>query len=454
MNIFYKIKYFVQAIMLVVLLLLPVQGYSFGGEITSPFSNGRLHPTLGVVRVHEGIDIGIPEGTAVPSAVDGVVDSIGYNAGGYGYFIVINSNRGESILYGHGSGYPLGIVEGAPVKKGQIVFISGNTGASSGAHLHAEYHPNGYRNPVDPVDFYTRAGWNLTGDTSGNTRWDGKVFGGALPNIDMDYTTYFEPSITLVDLGQKVLDVVTNIGKVLSNHIVELLLLILAIDLSWTVIKSLMGQEPLTVETFIPRIIRYGVFIALAKSWDYIVKHVLNKLFIDLASTYTKDTYSQETFLAFDTLFNSVKESIGGYLHLQISGWDVISSFFPFLMQNICVIVVLICCIAISIFMIEKLIRFYMLLGFSIIGIPIRFLPVVSHFGSSMLGATISAVLDLVLTAFIVGLVVLEIQNTGVLPQENTGILLTFTIKIIMLTAFVGRISSQCVRTLGSFRLG
>ena len=71
-----------------------------------------------------------------------------------------------------------------------------------------------------------------------------------------------------------------------------------------------------------------------------------------------------------------------------------------------------------------------------------------------MLGATISAVLDLVLTAFIVGLVVLEIQNTGVLPQENTGILLTFTIKIIMLTAFVGRISSQCVRTLGSFRLG
>ena len=193
---------------------------------------------------------------------------------------------------------------------------------------------------------------------------------------DRDYTTYFEPSITLVDLGQKVLDVVTNIGKVLSNHIVELLLLILAIDLSWTVIKSLMGQEPLTVETFIPRIIRYGVFIALAKSWDYIVKHVLNKLFIDLASTYTKDTYSQETFLAFDTLFNSGKESIGGYLHLQISGWDVISSFFPFLMQNICVIVVLICCIAISIFMIEKLIRFYMLLGFSIIGIPIRFLPV------------------------------------------------------------------------------
>ena len=75
---------------------------------------------------------------------DGVVDSIGYNAGGYGYFIVINSNRGESILYGHGSGYPLGIVEGAPVKKGQIVFISGNTGASSGAHLHAEYHPVSY----------------------------------------------------------------------------------------------------------------------------------------------------------------------------------------------------------------------------------------------------------------------------------------------------------------------
>jgi murein DD-endopeptidase MepM/ murein hydrolase activator NlpD len=108
------------------------------GPITSPFG-----PRWG--RLHAGMDIGVPVGTPVRAADGGRVIVRGWT-GGYGNFVCIQHTRTLSTCYGHLSRYATS--KGAQVRRGEVVAYSGNTGASSGPHLHFETRVNG--KPVDP----------------------------------------------------------------------------------------------------------------------------------------------------------------------------------------------------------------------------------------------------------------------------------------------------------------
>lgn len=107
--------------------------WPIGATLTSPFG-----PRWG--RMHEGIDLGAAEGTPIQAATSGTVIMAGYN-GGYGNYTCIDHGGGLSSCYAHQS--TIGVNVGQEVSQGDIIGEVGNTGASTGAHLHFETRING-----------------------------------------------------------------------------------------------------------------------------------------------------------------------------------------------------------------------------------------------------------------------------------------------------------------------
>ena len=115
--------------------------------ITSNFG-WRIHPIYGTRRLHAGTDFGVDEGTPVHAADGGVVVEAGW-VSGYGYTVVIDHGNGMSTLYAHNS--DVAVSPGQTVSKGQVVSYSGNTGGTTGPHLHFEVRING--EPTDPMGY-------------------------------------------------------------------------------------------------------------------------------------------------------------------------------------------------------------------------------------------------------------------------------------------------------------
>jgi murein DD-endopeptidase MepM/ murein hydrolase activator NlpD len=103
--------------------------------------------------MHEGIDISVPEGTPVRAAQAGNVILAAYT-GGYGNYTCVDHGGGVSSCYGHQSSYA--VSAGDSVAQGEVIGYSGNTGSSTGPHLHFEIHVGGQ--PVDPRAFLARHG--------------------------------------------------------------------------------------------------------------------------------------------------------------------------------------------------------------------------------------------------------------------------------------------------------
>ncbi len=118
----------------------PVQGMFLKyplkwSRISSPFSSRRLHPILNEYRAHNGIDYAAPVGTPVWSVANGKAIYVGQK-GGYGKTVVIQHKNGYLTKYAHLKGYAHGVRRGDYIKQGQIVGYVGNTGLSTGPHLH------------------------------------------------------------------------------------------------------------------------------------------------------------------------------------------------------------------------------------------------------------------------------------------------------------------------------
>jgi murein DD-endopeptidase MepM/ murein hydrolase activator NlpD len=112
----------------------------------------RIHPILHVRLMHEGLDIVANAGTSVHATGDGVVSYVG-REGGYGNVVEIDHGFGYTTLYGHLL-KPL-VPVGQKVKRGQVIALSGNTGLSTGPHLHYEVRKNGVH--VDPSEYFFSA---------------------------------------------------------------------------------------------------------------------------------------------------------------------------------------------------------------------------------------------------------------------------------------------------------
>lgn len=146
-------------------------------ETFERLTNGYIPPTLGrpdffrpvpgiitslygwrprFQRMHHGIDLSLQVGDTVRAALNGTVEKIAYDHGGYGHYVVMTHPDGMETLYGHLQ-YPL-VSQGQFIYAGQPVGIGGNTGNSTGPHLHFEARIGD--TAVDPMllfDFYGRA---------------------------------------------------------------------------------------------------------------------------------------------------------------------------------------------------------------------------------------------------------------------------------------------------------
>ncbi|MCL5267588.1 MAG: M23 family metallopeptidase [Bacteroidetes bacterium] len=118
------------------------------GTITDGFGM-RFHPILHMLLMHEGIDIACPAGSHVHATGDGVVTYVG-RRGGYGNVVEIDNGFGYSTLFAHLE-KPL-VSDGQKVKRGQIIALSGDTGLSTGPHLHYGVMKNGVF--VDPSGYF------------------------------------------------------------------------------------------------------------------------------------------------------------------------------------------------------------------------------------------------------------------------------------------------------------
>lgn len=136
-------------------------GSSSGGSVSSkgfirPVKTGKI--TAGMYyssgKYHGAVDFGVSVGTPVYAAADGiVVTSTWDGSDSYGYYIKIKHYNGLYTLYAHGSSLVAKV--GQEVKQGQLIMYSGNTGNSTGPHLHFEVRvaPGGYNNRVNPLNY-------------------------------------------------------------------------------------------------------------------------------------------------------------------------------------------------------------------------------------------------------------------------------------------------------------
>lgn len=136
-------------------------GSNSGGGVSSkgfirPVKSGKITATMyySSGKYHGAVDFGVSVGTPVYVAADGiVVTSTWGGSDSYGYYVKIKHYNGYYTLYAHASSLVAKV--GQEVKQGDLIMYSGNTGNSTGPHLHYEVRksPGGYNDRVNPMNF-------------------------------------------------------------------------------------------------------------------------------------------------------------------------------------------------------------------------------------------------------------------------------------------------------------
>ena len=109
----------------------------------------RMHPIYKILKMHKGMDFTAPVGTEIYATGDGVIEKVGWT-GGYGKTIMINHGYGYKTRYAHCSKFKC--KRGQKVKRGDLIGFVGNTGQSTGPHLHYEVFKN--KKQINPVNFF------------------------------------------------------------------------------------------------------------------------------------------------------------------------------------------------------------------------------------------------------------------------------------------------------------
>lgn len=124
----------------------PVMKEDWSNKISSNFGD-RIHPITGERKQHKGVDIAVPVGTKLYSAVKGTVTVARYSDSA-GYMVTIQNDNGWTVTFMHMNNFV--VSSGQKVQQGDFVGESGNTGNSTGPHLHLQVNDPG-GNPINPI---------------------------------------------------------------------------------------------------------------------------------------------------------------------------------------------------------------------------------------------------------------------------------------------------------------
>ncbi len=112
----------------------------------------RLHPILGIYKMHTGMDFSVPSGSDIYATGSGVVEKVIKKRTGYGIHVVIKHNYGGyKTLYAHM--LRAKVKRGQKVKRGDVIGYVGSTGTSTAPHVHYEVRKN--EHPLNPINFYS-----------------------------------------------------------------------------------------------------------------------------------------------------------------------------------------------------------------------------------------------------------------------------------------------------------
>ena len=110
----------------------------------------RIHPIYKSLRMHTGVDFTAPTGTPIYATGNGVVKRAQRDNSGYGLMVEVDHGYGYTTIYAHMSQVKVRV--GQTIKRGEVIGLVGNTGLSSGPHLHYEVIRNGKK--VNPVNYF------------------------------------------------------------------------------------------------------------------------------------------------------------------------------------------------------------------------------------------------------------------------------------------------------------
>ena len=264
-------------------------------EQTSPYDS-RINPVSGKYQeLHNGVDIAIPTGTALSALGRGVVTASGWNDG-YGNWVIVHypwalnpdgTDAGMEVMYAHCDAVVVDYDD--IVNKGDVIAYSGDTGNSTGPHLHLSiyYGAPGDERTIDPAAYFT----NLeAGSGSGST-------GGAYKQA-MDRT----PSVDFhlkIDAAKPIREIIETIAKAATSglHLLEsggiknLFTILITIDLALALIfynidKSMHEQTPLMAYLCF-KFLFYGFLLFLLTHWGEFVGNFSKNLFSEAAGIMT-----------------------------------------------------------------------------------------------------------------------------------------------------------------------
>ena len=129
---------------------------SYCTYITSRFGY-RVHPIFQTTKYHSGVDIAASYGTAIYAAASGTV-TIAESSTGYGNYVTIYHNNGQTTLYGHMSS--IAVYAGQTVSQGDVIGYVGSTGYATGPHLHFEVRENG--SCIDPLQYFNTSSFTFS----------------------------------------------------------------------------------------------------------------------------------------------------------------------------------------------------------------------------------------------------------------------------------------------------
>lgn len=143
----------------------PIEHYNH----ISAYYGYRVHPLFLTRHLHTGVDFATPIGTPIYATADGVVNAASFSTGGYGYLVKIDHSLGFTTYYAHLN--KIVVQKGMFVRHGQLIAYSGNTGQSTGPHLHYEIRFLG--NVIDPKNFmeWKMSNFNSIFEKERNVAW-------------------------------------------------------------------------------------------------------------------------------------------------------------------------------------------------------------------------------------------------------------------------------------------